>query len=277
MDRNDVQQRQHVTNYGYRDIVIGVPLIAVATLCLVAVIIGVVRGAGDIKSALILMIIGGVVGFPGFRLAGKARKGIKLRNRVRLYGGLINDQGKRSIDSIASDLGRTDIEQVMDEIQELIDLEFLLGVTLYRSRRILADTSDIGEISNTIFRFPSWNKREDERKFLNRAGRILLRALATQDLPAIRLLFGEPDAQPGQDNLSEDQMDGINGGDASGMVWTAKTESNLTAFFPQLLVLVVAIENGKLNRAAFCVQGGKLTCEMSLLDGPEQQFNFVAA
>lgn len=277
MENNDIERRQKIINYGYKDIAISIPLVGGAALCFVIVAIGILRGTANIKTALILMILGVMIGFPGFRLVGKGCKGIRLRKNVRLYGDMISDQGKRSIENIASDLGRRDTERVMDEIQELIDLEFLLGVTLNRSRRILTDMTDAGELSKSIFRFPSWNSCEDERTFLNRAGRVLLRVLVTQDLWGIRLLFGEPDEPLDEDSLAADQAEGVGSENSSVLLWTTRSESNLKVFFPQLLFLMVVIENGKLTRAGLSVQGGKLTCEMSLRDGPEQQFKFIAA
>ena len=137
----NIQQRQQIINYGYQDIVLGLPIALIGLLLSLLLVLGFVK-EGKVGLVVAAIFFGGIA-YYGYRLIAKGIKGIKLRNAVRQYLNLIINQGKRSLDNIASDLNRSDIQKLMAEVQEVIDLGFLPGMTLDRANRTLDDTISV--------------------------------------------------------------------------------------------------------------------------------------
>lgn len=137
-----IHQRQQIINYGYMDVILGLPLAMFLIFPPLILLIGALRGTLDrIFDGFfffVVLVFCLLVGYPGYRfLVLKGIKGIRLRNRVRSYLNLIVNQGKRSLDNIAADLKRSDIQKVMEEVQEVIELGFLPGMKLDQATRTI--------------------------------------------------------------------------------------------------------------------------------------------
>lgn len=145
---SNIKQRQQIVNYGYQDIVLGLPIATVGLLLSLLLVFSFIK-EGKFGLIVVAIIFGGMAYF-GYRLMVKGVKGIKLRNVVRQYLDLIVNQGKRSLDNMASDLKRGDIQQVLGEVQEVIDLGFLPGMMLDRASRTIDDTLSISRKSEFL-------------------------------------------------------------------------------------------------------------------------------
>lgn len=137
-------KRASLVDYGYFHIIVSglsfvllTPLIIFIIFMLYAMLTGEHEG-----SLLVVLLISSVVVMlyiACFKLFLKSWKGIALARRIKTYLDQIINQGKRSIDNIASELGRRDIRVMMDEIQQVMDLGFLPGYKIDRSAQTIDD------------------------------------------------------------------------------------------------------------------------------------------
>lgn len=105
-------------------------------IALIGWAVALIFGIATVATMADSTVSGGVTGFMVVMFAGGVlmiRKGHGMKSRgkrVRRYIDLVVNQGHRSVDGIASIMGRKDPDGVLKEIQDMIDQGFLSGFRL---------------------------------------------------------------------------------------------------------------------------------------------------